>query len=204
MGNHERRFGGHGPTPLTDFGHEQAALTAAHLGESDEPTVLISSDLPRARQTATPIAAACGVDLTLDPDVRERSVGVFDNMLFADAKAQHPDHWARLVSGDPTGCPPGGETIDAVFARVSGALERMVEQHAGKRVIVVSHGIAIFHAIAHIFGLGSPGAGLQVFALVGNCSASRFRYRNHHWRVNAINDRAHLGRLASPPARERA
>ena len=202
-GNRERRFGGHGPTPLTDLGHRQAALTAAALARSDEPTVVISSDLARAKQTATPIAAACGVDLAFDPGVRERSVGLFDNMLFTDAKREHPSHWDRLVSRDPDACPPGGETIDTVYQRVSGSVQRIVTAHPGKRVIVVSHGIAIFHAIAHIFGLGSPSAGLRVFALVDNCSVSRFRYRDSHWRVEAINDRAHLSDMADePPADE--
>ena len=191
-GNLERRFGGHGPTPLTALGHAQAALTGAALAQSDKPTVLISSDLPRARQTAEPIAKACGLELVLNPGLRERSVGVFDDMLFSDAEAKHPEAWAKLVSRDPEACPPGGETIDEVYQRVSGAIDAIAEEHMGKRVIAVSHGIAIFHAIAHIFGLGSPATGLNVFALVGNCSVSRFRHQPPWWRVKCINDQGHL------------
>jgi len=54
-GNAEGRFGGHGPTPLSDLGVEQAERTARLL-VSEGIDVVYSSDLPRAIQTATPLA----------------------------------------------------------------------------------------------------------------------------------------------------
>lgn len=191
--NSEGRIGGHGPTPLTDLGHQQAQATAQILARDLRPTVLVSSDLLRARQTAAPLAALSGLEVAFDPRWRERSLGVMDNLPFTEIAERYPDDWRRLRARDPLACPPGGETLDQVFARVSAAIEDLVAAHPGGRVVVVSHGLAIFHALAHIFGLGSPGQGLRISGVVGNCSVSTFEHHpNGHWRFQAINDRAHL------------
>lgn len=191
-GNRDRSFGGHGPTPLTDQGRRQAEATAASLVASGA-TAIVSSDLVRARQTATPIAAALGLELALDEGLRERGLGILDGMGFDEAKREHPDLWAKLVSRDTTWCPPEGETVDAVFARMSTTIDAIVERHRGGHVVVVSHGLALFHAFAHVCGLGSPSSGLQVFVLVDNCSISTMLHHHEYgWQIKHLNRTAHL------------
>ena len=53
-GNAEGRFGGHGPTPLSELGQRQAELTAEALAKESIPAVY-SSDLYRVVQTAEPL-----------------------------------------------------------------------------------------------------------------------------------------------------
>lgn len=194
QGNLNRSIGGHSATPLTDLGHQQARETAAALAEDFMPTRVIASDLMRAKQTAIPIAQECGVDMSLDARLRERSLGVFDGMLFDDAQARDPAFWERLRNRDVTACPEGGETLDTVFQRVKSAISDIVEHHAGERVVVVSHGLALFHAFAYICGLGSPAAGLQVFTLVDNCSITRVTHRGSYWYLSTLNECRHLSR----------
>jgi probable phosphoglycerate mutase len=192
MGNVEGRFGGHGPTPLTERGKRQARAVAAHLAASHAPTRLIASDLPRARETALAVAEATGLPLVTDPGLRERSVGCWDDMLFTEVAAQFPEEWELMNQRDYRYCPPGGETIDAVFARVGATIERVVAEHPGERIVLVSHGIAIYHLFAHVCGLGSPAAELSVFTLVDNASLSRFRRYPTRWRILTLNETAHL------------
>lgn len=194
--NVEGRIGGHGPAPLTDRGRHQARVTAEALAHGFQPTAIVSSDLVRARQTVAPLAELTGLAPELDPRWRERSLGVLDNLLFTEIEARYPDEWQRLRARDPAACPPGGEPLDVVFARISAAVDDLIARHPGGRVLVISHGLAIFHAVAHILGLGSPGAGLKVFTIVDNCSVSSFRHRAGHWYIETINDRAHLRDLA--------
>ncbi|ACY16008.1 histidine phosphatase family protein [Haliangium ochraceum] len=192
MANHEGRIGGHGPTPLTELGRRQAQRTAEAIAAALRPTAIISSDLPRARQTAEPIIAATGLEPSWDVRWRERSLGVLDDLLFTDIENRYPDEWKRMRGRDLALCPEGAETLDQVFGRVGEGLSALLDNHAGGRVVVVSHALAIFHTLAHIFGLGSPSRGLGVFALVGNCSISRFRRVGDMWFVDAINDASHL------------
>ncbi len=197
-GNVAGRFGGHGPTPLTDLGKRQAEATARVISELIKPTALVSSDLVRARQTMAPIADAVGMDPRFDESFRERGVGVFDNLLFSEAAEQYPELWKRMLKRDRTATPPGGEEVDAVFDRVSRGIDEVVDQHRGGRVVIVSHGLAIYHAFSHIFGLGTPSQDHKVFALVDNCSMSTFTSYKDKWRIRTINDRSHLGELDSP------
>ncbi len=196
LDNEEMRFGGDGPAPLTDLGQRQAEVTATTLAELDIDAV-VSSDLVRARATGQAIASACGCELALDQGLRERSLGKFNGLLFSEFCQGFPEDWRRLRAGDATYEPPGGETIDTVFARVSQSLDRILADHRGRRVVLVSHGVAIFHAFAHICGLGSPSRGLGVFLLVDNCSLSTFVDTGDRWLIKAINDRSHLGELAT-------
>jgi len=198
QGNVDGRFGGHGPTPLTDLGRKQAELTAAAIAEHVKPTVLISSDLTRAQQTSAPIAKALGMEPTLDESFRERSVGVLDNLLFKEAEEQYPELWKRMLRRERDATPPGGEHVDTVFERVSNGIDRVVDEHRGGRVVIVSHGLAIYHALSHIFGIGTPSREHKVFALVDNCSMSEFTTRKGRWRIRGINHTSHLGDATSP------
>jgi 2,3-bisphosphoglycerate-dependent phosphoglycerate mutase len=194
--NRDGRFGGHSPVPLTDRGVRQAQATARALVHMN-PTAIVSSDVVRARQTAEPIADACRLDLTLEPGLRERSLGILDGLSFVEAEQQHPEIFAKLRKRAPDAIPEGGETNEGVYARVSGTLERLVEQHPGGRVVVVSHGLALYHAFCHVCGLGVPTESHHVFVLVDNCSLSRIEHRfsSEHkvrWRIVSLNDTGHL------------
>jgi probable phosphoglycerate mutase len=192
--NAAMRFGGWSPVPLTDKGRRQADAVARALALRG-PTALVSSDLVRARQTAEPIAAATGLELALDERLRERSVGVFDGLLFTEAEARYPEAWARMVARDHDAVPEGAETVDHVFARVTAAIEALVDAHRGGRVVVVTHGIALFHVFAHVCGIGSPRGAQRVFVLADNASVTHVEHRagdRVHWRIHTVNDTSHL------------
>ena len=191
-GNVDGVIGGHSATPLTDLGHRQARATADFLHDDFGPTHLVSSDLLRARQTALPIAQECGLELTFDERLRERSLGVLDGMAFNEVQERYPDLWKRLRARDPGLAPPKGETVEAVYQRVSAVIEHLVQTYPGGRVVVVSHGIAIYHAFCHICSIGSPADGMKVFTLVDNCSVTRATYRGDYWYLSTLNERAHL------------
>jgi probable phosphoglycerate mutase len=190
--NRDGRFGGHAPVPLTELGQRQAAATGRALARA-EPTAIVSSDLRRAHQTAEAIALACNLPISPEPGLRERSLGILDGLSFAEAESQHPELWARLRGRDPHLVPEGGEHNDAVYERVAAAMDRIVAAHEGGRVVVVSHGLALYHAFAHVCGLGSPSKGHPVFLLVDNCSLSRLEHRpGPKWRIMTLNDTGHL------------
>jgi len=202
--NFHGRIGGHSPVALTARGHRQAALTARALA-AVRPTAVVSSDLVRATQTAAPIAEATGHTLELEPGLRERSLGVFDGLDFAEAERRHPETWKRLMARDSEVVPEGGESTDDVYARVSAAIDRLTERHTGGRIVVVSHGLALFHAFSHVCGLGSPSGHKRVFVLVDNCSITQLEHRraddrDDRWRIVRMNDVGHLRDLdESPP-----
>ena len=188
-GNESGRFGGHGPTPLTALGHQQAAATAAVLG-AERLTRIWASDLVRARQTAEPIAAAAGLPLETTPALRERSVGVFTGMSFTEAEERYPDVFAALMRRDPTACPPEGETVGDCLGRAGAFFDEVVAAAGEGRILLVSHAFTINLILRRLVGLGdSP----SVFFRTDNCGLHRLKRTPHgFWNVEALNDRRHL------------
>src|SRR3954465_3816953 len=89
-GNRGRRFGGHGATPLTDRGREQARSAGKSLIGSGVD-VVYSSDLPRAVETAQLICDEIQCGSKLSSALRERSVGQLTGLTFEEAQQRFPD-----------------------------------------------------------------------------------------------------------------
>ena len=78
-----------GPTPLTAQGRAQAEATARALAAEGGLTAIFASDLVRARcRPREPIVAGDAASpMRTTPALRERSVGVFTGLTFAEAEA---------------------------------------------------------------------------------------------------------------------
>jgi probable phosphoglycerate mutase len=74
--NLEKREMGQLDSPLSEKGKMQAKAIAKRL-ESDSFTMLYSSDLGRAMQTAEYITSVTGKDIITDIELRERNMGIF-------------------------------------------------------------------------------------------------------------------------------
>jgi broad specificity phosphatase PhoE len=116
-----------------------------------KPDIIISSPLPRAKQSAEIIANGIGgIEVAEDPDLEEVHYGRWEGMVFEDLiddpeymrYREHPLTW-------PT---PGGETIAQVQERGVRAVQRAIEANPEKRILFVSHGDIIRTVLAHFVG----------------------------------------------------
>ena len=194
--NRDRHIGGWSPLPLTPLGHAQAAAAGAALAATRFDAIW-TSDLARASETAAAIARHQTAPLQAEPGLRERSLGVLDGLPFAEAEALAPMLFARRFSAEHDQLPERGESLATVYARVAEVVDRAVRSHAGGHVLLVSHGIALYHAFCHVVGLGVPGVDHQVFSLVGNASISEVTHRidsdgRARWQLLRWNDNSHL------------
>ncbi len=189
-GNEGGRFGGHGPTPLTALGQRQAAATARALVAEGGLSAIFASDLPRAMQTAEPIVAATGIAMRTTAALRERSVGVFTGMTFAEAEAAHPEVFRAMMQRDPDACPPEGESSRERLAHVGGFFDEVIARFSSGRVLFVSHAFTLNLLVRRTLGLSdSP----SVFFRTDNCALHRLkRAPTGFWNVEALNDRRHL------------
>src|SRR5947209_10456728 len=190
-GNEGGRFGGHGPTPLTALGRRQAEAVARALAAEGGLDAIFASDLPRGMQTAEPTAAATGIAMATTPALRERSVGVFTGMTFAEAEAAHPEIFRAMMQRDPDACPPEGESSRARAAHVGAFFDEAIETFGGTgRALFVSHAFTLNLLLRRLLGLTeSP----TVFFRTDNCALHRLkRSPQGFWNVEALNDRRHL------------
>jgi probable phosphoglycerate mutase len=156
--NAERRWQGQSDPPLSPRGREQAAALAARLVALGLHAI-VSSDLRRAAETASIVAARLGLALVLDPRLREHDVGAWGGLTEAEVAARWPDDLARFRSGDLDVRMGGGETRRELAVRVQAALGALRAVYAGRRLGLVTHGGVI--------------RALDPAAATGNCALHR-------------------------------
>ena len=192
LGNAEGRFGGHTDTPLSPRGRKQAEATARALA-SEKFGAIYSSDLPRAIETATPLANLTGAPLETTEALRERSVGVMEGLTFEEAAEQHPEQYQALLRRDFEHVLLGGESYRQMLDRASRKLDEVIEQNRGGRIAVFTHTGTICILILHLMGALDAPELKPVWIATANCGIARFDLRTDGFvRVLVINDTRHL------------
>lgn len=148
--NKEKRAQGHADIDLNEDGHKQAAAVATELAHQHLKAVY-SSDLKRALDTATPIAAAHGLEVAIDKDFREIDQGEWEGLTTDEIRSRWPDLWGPNRHYNAR---PGGESPQQVKERSLRALARAVAAHPGdaEEIAVVSHGGTIRWLSAEALG----------------------------------------------------
>jgi probable phosphoglycerate mutase len=139
--NSEQRLQGHTDIPLNAKGALQARQMAQALKDIKLAfDVLYTSDLKRAADTANAVVELFGVEAQVDSALRERHFGALQGLPISEAPILRPDIWQPHISRDLEHELEGGESIQQFALRVQAALEKIQERHAGKTVLIVSHG----------------------------------------------------------------
>lgn len=151
------RLQGQVDIPLDDVGRWQADESARALLTRETPTLIVTSDLGRAADTARVLGEAAGVRVVADERLRERGFGAWEGMLREEMLAGWPEEFAAWRKGEePT--TTGAETRRGVGVRMVEAIEEHVAGlDAGETLVVVSHGAAISIAITALLGLDPDG-----------------------------------------------
>ncbi|MGE2722659.1 bifunctional RNase H/acid phosphatase [Mycolicibacterium celeriflavum] len=134
----DRRYSGRGNPALTELGRRQAEAAARYLGRHGGVAAVVTSPLQRAYDTAAAAAKVLGLDVTVDDDLIETDFGAWEGLTFAEAAERDPDLHRRWLR-DTSMAPPEGESFDAAAERVGRARARIIAEHAGETVLVVSH-----------------------------------------------------------------
>jgi probable phosphoglycerate mutase len=194
--NAERRLQGHLDIALNAEGERQAAALARAL--ANEPLdAIFSSDLQRAWQTAHAVAAPRDMPIIVDPGLRERCFGAFEGLLYDDIQSRFPDAHAAWKARAPAVRYPAGqhvaETLDEFFARVAGALARLLQDRAYRKVALVTHGgvLDCIYRMANRLDIAQP-RDFDVF----NASINRVQWTSAGMRVLQWAEVAHLSAAA--------
>lgn len=137
--NAERRIQGQIDIGLNATGVRQAVAAGRWLKRSGI-MALYSSDLKRAWTTAQAIGAELGLKPVSTPEMRERRYGVFEGLTYDEAKANHPAGYAAFEGRNAAYDFENGESLLAMFERVTGKLKELAARHPGETIAVVLHG----------------------------------------------------------------
>ncbi len=166
--------------PLTGLGRMQARRVGAYLATRFEIEALYASSYIRARETAEIVNEFLGLELTLDPDLREAQQD------FASGLVLFPDLCTSLHRHAAVEPPHISEYYGRFQARVAAAVERVLCAHDSGQVAIVSHGgtmATIIRTLAgsHQFSVHTENTGIHLL-----------RWEEHRWHVVALNRVEHL------------
>ncbi|MCD6707057.1 MAG: histidine phosphatase family protein [Thiobacillus sp.] len=165
-------YRGRSDAPLTPRGRERmhAALAAMPAWGA-----IVSSPARRCLDFAREAAAERGIACSVDADWRELDFGAWEDLRPDEAAARDADFHAAFVRDPRRHAPPGGETLDALDARVNAALGRLGES-ARAPTLVITHAGAMRAVLARVLGLAdshrarvalTPGSGFVLSWLAG-------------------------------------
>jgi broad specificity phosphatase PhoE len=176
--------------PLTPQGEAQVAAVSARLAmlHAERPIDhFYVSPLSRARITAQAIADATGLEPEIEEGLQEMSIGDWEGRTFTHL-SEVDRLWERWES-DPSFAPPNGESPITFTTRVPQTFEKLIKEHAGETILVVSHGGVISNLLAQWLGEGP-----QDWRRWDphNCSITILDQQGENWHVYCLNDIDHL------------
>lgn len=173
---------------LTSTGRWQAQALAERL-RHESIDALYCSPQQRALETAAPIADVLRLEIRQQDALREIDFGLWENRSRTELTREYP----RLLNNWDKGLwmsnPPGGETRQAVIARVVPCIIELAGAHKGKTVLVVSHRITLCLLIGHMLDM-------TLFSsrrlLLSPASLTELRMTEDQAQMILFNDTSHL------------
>lgn len=136
---------------LNEHGQEQAARLAEKLGDAPLKAVY-SSPLERAVETASPLAAALGLEVSIRPGLLETDFGDWTDKTLKSLRRRKL--W-KIVQGAPSRMRfPEGESFAECQVRIVNELETLADLHRENDLLAcVFHSDPIKLAVAYYLGI---------------------------------------------------
>ena len=197
--NVEGRYQGRMDPPLSTRGRAQAQALAARVAREqaagpagNRVTLVVSSPLSRARDTAQACADAIALGLGTDERLTEISHGDWEGKLRGEVAIRWPDMLAEWRSNPHLVQFPHGEMLEEVELRLRSFLHSLRDKPGA--VLAVTHDV-----IVRIAALLASGKELSSFneVRIDNAALNEFALESGKLRLLRLNDATHLGSLRS-------
>ncbi len=151
--NKERRIqGGSSDTELSEVGLKQANLLTSFL-KGENVSVIVSSPLKRALDTAKAIASQHKIPVEIEAGLKEIEVGEMEGLSASSLNTGFSQYLMRGWQEGGSGRLPGGESFVELQQRSWACIERLLAEHKDRTAVVVSHYFVILAIIFKALGL---------------------------------------------------
>jgi broad specificity phosphatase PhoE len=161
-------------------GREQARAVAPVMAAA-APSLVVSSHLSRAYDTALAVAELTGLAPVVDPRLAEVHLGTWQGLTQSEAQERHPEEHAAWRQGADVRR-GGGETYQEVGERAAACvLAHLAAVPDGGTLLAVTHGGTARAALGALLEL-PPQVWVRLVAL-GNCAWSVLVEGDVGWRL---------------------
>jgi broad specificity phosphatase PhoE len=140
--------GGPADPGLSDLGWQQAVRVIEALAH-DTVDAVYSSPAARALETAEPLAAELGLPVQVEPGLAEFDKDHGAYVPVEELRAENDPRWHALVRGE---LQDSGVDPQQFRRTVVDAVERIVAEYPGRRVVLFSHSGTINAYTGHVAG----------------------------------------------------
>ncbi len=178
---------------LTDIGRRQAARLGEHLTTNGRPAVdvLLTSQIPRAIETAGIIARALGFDdVPQDCDLCEVHTGEADGVDWAE----YPSRFGSFdMAAEPDRVfAPGGDSWNGFHDRVRATMDRIADEHIGQTVMAVCHAGVIAASLRVRLGVPTDAVSARLVPTHTGLTEWEHDRSNGQWTLRSYDDARHL------------
>jgi probable phosphoglycerate mutase len=168
---------------LSVDGHEQAKHFAQYMS-LEHIDVIYTSPMNRARQTAAPLARIKNLEPIIVDGVAEYDQHSNEYIPVEELKATNDPRWQEIVKGGWDSQEPEEEFT----TRVNDALNDIVRQNKGNKVVVTCHGGVINEYLSKVLGLQTGQFFYPNYTSIHRIAASSSGHRS----ILSVNETAHL------------
>lgn len=146
--NLEGRIQGHKDSNLTELGEKQAKWLGERLKDEDID-LIVSSASGRALRTAELVRGDRAIDILQSDKLMEMHVGEWEGQLHSEVELHSPEEQKNLWNHPHLYKSSGGESFYQVMERVKDEIELILAEHKGKKILIVTHAIALKAILAY-------------------------------------------------------
>lgn len=164
-----RKYRGQIDDPLSDKGWTQMREAVA---DHNPWHVIISSTLSRCIEFAQELGRRHAIEVIAEPRFIEIGFGEWEGRTASELNQEHADQVHRFLTDPLNNTPVGAETLYQFEARIIGAWNDVLQQHAGQHVLLVGHAGMMRMIIRHVLEMPLD----RIFRIqVANAAITRIR-----------------------------
>jgi probable phosphoglycerate mutase len=182
--NTERILAGRTPgVPLTEEGVDQSEKAAKFLEEMNI-SVIYSSPIERAKNTAEIVGKHNSIDVRIDDRLIELDMGKFTGKPYDEIFSSHGNVFMKFYRGELEIAHNGVETFEEVKKRIRDMVDHVIDNHPDENVVLVTHMDPIKAMLSTVVSF-SPENLYEL--IIPNASLNIFREYKRKFSISGIN-----------------
>lgn len=142
---------GHQDSPLTPLGVEQAVRLGEAL-RNERIDAFYASPSSRACRTAELIRGIRAADVVTAEALKEIGLGIWEGLAQSEVEARFPEQFGRFWNDPEAFGVSGSETFADVAARAVRQVNRILDEHRGRSILIVTHTVVVKLVMAYFEG----------------------------------------------------
>lgn len=189
--NREQIFRGRMDVALNDVGLAQAEAVRESLKDVEIHRIY-SSPLKRAFETAGALGKNRGLAVEIEEGFIDIDFGKWQGLSHQKVKDEYESLYATWLAEPHEVVFPEGESLKDVGKRSMEALGKVIKNHPGETLAIISHRVLNKVLLCGILGLH-----LSRFWYIkqDTCAINRFEYKDGHYYLTLLNDTCHLKKV---------